>query len=239
MAARNNQKEESRIMYAKFNITGTITSVTGMHIGGSSGFSAIGAIDSAVIRDIRTDLPMIPGSSIKGKMRSLLARQYNEGPLPGKADKDAERILRLFGYMEEGKGSGKKAHPARLQFSDMFLKNKEELDRIGVPVTEVKFENTINRLTAVANPRQIERSVAGAQYGLDLIYSVENEEEIQEDFETIRDGLILLSYDYLGGSGSRGYGRVKFSDIAVDCVIGDCEDGVVERCTEILKEAVS
>ena len=59
-------------MYAKISITGTITSVTGMHIGGASGFSAIGAIDSAVIRDVRTNLPMIPGSSLKGKMRSLL-----------------------------------------------------------------------------------------------------------------------------------------------------------------------
>ena len=139
-------------MFAKINITGTITSKTGMHIGGASGFSAIGAIDSS-------------------------------------------RVRRLFGYMEDGKGRDKKAHTARLQFSDMFLKNSDELKRIGVPVTEVKFENTINRLTAVANPRQIERSVAGAQYGLDLIYSVEKEEEMVEDFETIRDGLILLSYD--------------------------------------------
>ena len=226
-------------MYAKLNITGTITSVTGMHIGGSSGFSAIGAIDSAVIRDIRTDLPMIPGSSIKGKMRSLLARQYNDGPLPGKHANDDQRILRLFGYMEEGKGSGKKAHSARLQFSDMFMTNKGDLDRIGVPVTAVKFENTINRLTAVANPRQIERSVSGAQYGLNLIYSVEEEDQLLEDFETIRDGLILLSYDYLGGSGSRGYGRVKFSDLTVSCVIGECKEDTLERCKEILKEAVS
>jgi CRISPR-associated protein Csm3 len=210
-----------------------------MHIGGSSGFSAIGAIDSAVIRDIRSDLPMIPGSSIKGKMRSLLSRQYSESPMPVKHDSDDVRILRLFGYMEEGKGSEKKAHPARLQFSDMFLKNREELDRIGIPPTEVKFENTINRLTAVANPRQIERSVAGAQYGLDLIYSVEKEDQIAEDFETIRDGLILLSYDYLGGSGSRGYGRVKFSDLSVRCVIGDCSEVTLEHCAKILKEALS
>ena len=226
-------------MFAKINITGTITSKTGMHIGGASGFSASGAIDSSVIRDIRTDLPMIPGSSFKGKMRSLLARQYSEGSLPKKPDDDVMRVRRLFGYMEDGKGSDKKAHTARLQFSDMFLKNNDELKRIGVPVTEVKFENTINRLTAVANPRQIERSVAGAQYGLDLIYSVEKEEEMVEDFETIRDGLILLSYDYLGGSGSRGYGRVEFSDLEINCVIGDCSDDTLKRCSEILGEVVS
>ena len=224
-------------MYAKINITGTITSVTGMHIGGASGFSAIGAIDSAVIRDIRSDLPMIPGSSLKGKMRSLLARQYSDGALPKKIGEDDIRIRRLFGYMEEGKGKDKKAYTARLQVSDMFLKNHEELKRIGVPATEVKFENTINRLTAVANPRQIERSVAGAEYGLDLIYSAADEAELLEDFETIRDGLTLLTYDYIGGSGSRGYGRIRFSDLKASCVVGDCSEEILKQCGEILKEA--
>lgn len=226
-------------MYAKINITGTITSVTGMHIGGASSFSAIGAIDSAVIRDIRTDLPMIPGSSLKGKMRTLLARQYNEGNFPKKHGDDVDRVRRLFGYMSDGKGSAKKAHSARLQFSDMFLTNRDELKQFGIPYTEVKFENTINRLTAVANPRQIERSVAGAQYGLDLIYSVENADELIEDFETIRDGLILLSYDYIGGSGSRGYGRIRFSDLKAECVIGECDEEVLKRCEEVLKEAAA
>ncbi len=223
-------------MYAKINIVGTITSLTGMHIGGTSGFSAIGAIDSAVIRDIRSDLPMIPGSSLKGKMRSLLARQYSNGALPRKIEEDDIRIRRLFGYMEEGKGKDKKAYTARLQVSDMFLKNYDELKRIGIPVTEVKFENTINRLSAVANPRQIERSVAGAEYGLDLIYSAMSEEELIEDFETIRDGLILLTYDYIGGSGSRGYGRIRFSEFGVNCVVGSCDDKILKRCEEILKE---
>ena len=96
-----------------------------------------------------SDLPMIPGSSFKGKMRSLLTKQYAEGSLPKKPGDDVMRVRRLFGYMEDGKGNDKKAHTARLQFSDMFLKNSDELKRIGVPVTEVKFENTINRLTAV------------------------------------------------------------------------------------------
>ena len=102
--------------------------------------------------------------------------------------------------------------------------------------TEVKFENTINRLTAVANPRQIERAVAGAQYGLDLIYSAMNEEQLIEDFETIRDGLTLLTYDYIGGSGSRGYGRIRFSNIEVNCVVGNCDEETLKRCEEILKE---
>lgn len=64
-------------MYAKIQITGTIEAVTGMHIGGSSAFSAIGAVDSPIIKDIKTNNPMIPGSSLKGKMRTLLAKKYN------------------------------------------------------------------------------------------------------------------------------------------------------------------
>ena len=62
-------------MFAKIEITGTIESVTGMHIGGSSEFAAIGAVDAPVIKDVKTNYPMIPGSSLKGKLRSLLARQ--------------------------------------------------------------------------------------------------------------------------------------------------------------------
>ena len=219
-------------MYAKLSITGTITSITGLHIGGSSGFSAIGAIDSSVIRDVRTDLPMIPGSSLKGKMRSLLSRHYSGGALLKSFSDDDIRVRRLFGYME---GSNK-AHPARLAVSDLFLTNGGTLKEMGVPYTEVKSENTINRLTAVANPRQIERAVAGAEYGLDMIYTADNAEELLEDFETIRDGLILLTYDYLGGSGSRGYGRIRFSNLSVDLMIGECPDDLVNRCTTILKE---
>ena len=47
-------------MYAKIQITGKLEVVTGMHIGGSSAFAAIGAVDSPVIKDSRENLPMIP-----------------------------------------------------------------------------------------------------------------------------------------------------------------------------------
>lgn len=226
-------------MLAKIMISGKIISKTGMHIGGASGFSAIGAIDSPVIRDIRTDDPMIPGSSLKGKMRSLLARQYADTAKLPVHNADDVRIRRLFGYMDDGKSGGKQmAHPARLQFSDMFLSNREELDEIGVPVTEVKFENTINRLTAVANPRQIERAVAGSVYDLCLIYNVVDEMEVLEDFGTINEGLKLLTYDYIGGHGSRGYGRIRFSELEVSCVTGDCADDLLEKCGAALKDGI-
>ena len=83
-------------MFAKLEITGTIEVMTGMHIGGSSAFAAIGAVDSPVIKDPLTGLPIIPGSSLKGKMRTLLAKQYNE-VVAANPDQDAECILTLFG----------------------------------------------------------------------------------------------------------------------------------------------
>ena len=227
-------------MLAKIMISGKIISKTGMHIGGASGFSAIGAIDSPVIRDIQTDEPMIPGSSLKGKMRSLLAKQYTDTTKLPVHNSDTDRVRRLFGYMQDVKFGGKQmAFPARLQFSDMFLANKDELAEIGVPTTEVKFENTINRLTAVANPRQIERSVAGSRFGLNLIYNVVDESEMLEDFETIGQGMKLLTYDYIGGHGSRGYGRICFSDLEVNCVTGECDQDLLDKCAALLKEGIA
>lgn len=228
-------------MLAKIMISGKITSKTGMHIGGASGFSAIGAIDSPVIRDIRTDEPMIPGSSLKGKMRSLLAKQYTDQKRLPVHNSDDDRIRRLFGYMDDGKSGAEKkqmAYPARLLFSDMFLANRKELDEIGVPTTEVKFENTINRLTAVANPRQIERSVAGSVFDMSLIYNVVDEEEMLEDFTTISEGMKLLAYDYIGGHGSRGYGRIRFSDIEVECVTGECGQELLDKCAAVLRDGI-
>lgn len=219
-------------MYAKIEITGIIRSETGMHIGGSSQFAAIGAIDSPVIRDAWSDNPMIPGSSLKGKMRTLLAKQYKgEEQLPGKPDDDDERILRLFGASAE-----KQRARGRLLFYDMQMTNREDLKDMDINPTEIKFENTINRLTSVANPRQIERSVRGAEYGLNLIYDMDNEEEMLEDFQTLRDGMKLLEYDYLGGHGSRGYGRISFRDLDVSCVIGDVDEKLMDECRAILKE---
>ncbi len=229
-------------MLAKILITGKIISKTGMHIGGSSGFSAIGAIDSSVVRDIQTDDPMIPGSSLKGKMRTLLAKEYTDIAKLPDHKKDDIRVRRLFGYSkDENTVSDKeqRVFPSRLQFSDMFLANKEDLKEIGVPTTEVKYENTIHRLTAEANPRQIERSVAGSIFDLYLIYNVVEKNELLEDFETIGKGMKLLTYDYLGGHGSRGYGRIGFSDIEISCVTGECDQDILDQCAAILKEGIA
>lgn len=219
-------------MYAKIQITGKIEVVTGMHIGGSSAFAAIGAVDSPVIKDVRTNLPMIPGSSLKGKMRTLLAKTYNSnGKMPAKPDDDDERLIRLFGSAKK-----ERLKRSRIIISDMVMCNDKELREKGLQsMTEVKFENSINRLMAVANPRQIERAVRGSQFDMDFIYEVEEENEIVEDFEILSQGMKLLQYDYLGGHGSRGYGKIKFNDLQADVVIGDVSDEIMADCNEKLK----
>ena len=164
-------------MYGKIRISGNILVKTGMHIGGSGAFAAIGAVDSPIIRDARTNLPMIPGSSLKGKMRSLLAKEFNE--------------------------------------------------RVVEP-----------NATAVANPRQIERVVRGSVFKLDLIYELEEEQEFLEDMDTLAEAMKLLQYDYLGGNGSRGYGKIQFQDIYTDAVVGRVDNTLLEKCNSILNEAV-
>ncbi|WP_314292317.1 type III-A CRISPR-associated RAMP protein Csm3 [Leptotrichia massiliensis] len=200
----------------KFIITGKIKVLTGLHIGTSGDFSAIGAVDNIVIRDTVTNKPIIPGSSLKGKMRYLLSRtKYNDNStltMPS-IKKESDNIKRLFGSSE------KPITLSRLQFCDMLLREKDygrdvEFD---LPYTEIKYENTIDRGTGVANPRQQERVPAGSEFDFRLIYNVENtekmEEEVKQDFENILLMFELLEDDYLGGHGTRGYGRVKFEDL--------------------------
>ncbi len=217
-------------MFAKVQITGVIELVTGMHIGASGAFSAIGAVDSPIIKDVRTGNPMIPGSSLKGKMRSLLAKRYNTtvATIP---DEDAECLLSLFGSAKKPVRTG------RILFSDMLMCNWESLKEQGLTSkTEIKFENTISRTTAVANPRQIERAVRGSEFELNLIYEMNDEAQMEEDFKILKEGFRLLEYDYLGGSGSRGYGKVKFKELEVVTVIGEVSDEVLEKCQNILND---
>ena len=218
-------------MFAKVEITGTLEVMTGLHIGGSSAFSAIGAVDAPVIRDVRSGNPMIPGSSLKGKMRSLLAKAYNS-EIAKTPDDDCEALTSLFGCAKKGN-----VHTSRILFSDMVMSNWEELKKYGITSkTEVKFENTIKRTTAVANPRQIERVIRGSEFPMSLVYEVRDEETMIKDFKILKEGFRLLEYDYLGGHGSRGYGKVKFNDLAVKLAVGEVSDAAMEQCGQILSE---
>ena len=211
----------------KLVIEGTIVLKTGMHIGGSSDFSAIGAIDSPVVRDTLTRLPLIPGSSLKGKMRYLLAKELNNGILLNEPNNDQDEILRLFGSSEKDK-----IRRARLKFNDIKLSNLAELVTFNVSSTEVKFENTIDRETAVATPRQIERVIAGSKFDFEIFYNLDDIKEVEKDFENIKQGFDLLEFDYLGGHGTRGSGRIAFENLSVITAVGNFEK--INTLNEIL-----
>ena len=199
-------------LYDKLVIRGTLKLLTGMHIGASNDFAPIGAVDSIVVRDPMTSRPIIPGSSLKGKMRTLLAKANSDGPFLNDIKEDADVIKRLFGASDPVISS-------RLQFCDLKMNdasvNKLE-NKTDLYLTEIKFENTINRTDAVANPRQLERVPAGSEFEFVLVYNLENLDEVKKDFENISNAIKLLHMDYIGGSGTRGYGKVQISDISVE-----------------------
>lgn len=194
-------------MYGKILIHCQLIVCTGMHIGDSSAFSAIGAVDSQVVRDPLTGLPIVPGSSLKGKLRTLLARSISGDMqhMP-RHDDDDERVKRLF-------GSATPVRAARLQFSDCFVSNASRMSRVGI--TEVKAENGISRADSVANPRFIERVTRGTAFDVNIVYDIADETQITEDLALLARGMKLLQLDYLGGHGTRGSGRVSLRDFSV------------------------
>jgi CRISPR-associated protein Csm3 len=208
------------------NIKGQIELLSGLHIGGGDDTMKIGGIDNGVIKDINTDKPYIPGSSLKGKMRSLL--EWNIGVVGiGNGDpfhskllsnpvfddkqkrKEALNLLKLFGNGKTDDKFNEITPITRISVGDCLL-SKETIDK-DLKVSEAKYENVIDRQKGTAsNPRQTERVPAGVKFDFDIRIKVLEEDSEEELVTMVRDGLDLIVNDYLGGSGSRGYGRVKF-----------------------------
>ncbi len=212
-------------MYGKILIQCKLVVCTGMHIGDSSAFSAIGAVDSQVVRDPLKGLPIVPGSSLKGKLRTLLARSMcgDVRNMPA-YDDDNEQVKRLF-------GSAKPVRAARLQFADCFVSNPDEMRRVGI--TEVKAENGINRADSVANPRFIERVSRGTTFDVKIVYDVMDETQVEADFALLAKGMKLLQLDYLGGHGTRGSGRVSLREFRITPFEADCD---VEKLAALFQE---
>lgn len=212
-------------MYAKVLIKSELEVLTGLHIGGSSGYFAIGALDSPVIIDLLTKQPIIPGSSLKGKLRTLLVRSIEKDITKlREPENDPDYVKRLFGTCSDAK-SNRPAVKTRLQFADAFVTNAEQFKEIGL--TEVKFENTINRLNGMAQPRQIERVNRGVKFEVNITYDLENEDEFMEDMKNLSKAMRLLQLDYLGGNGTRGSGRVSFSHFEI--IPFEDSDGIVNK----------
>lgn len=208
-------------------ITGKIRVKTGLHIGAGNEKVEIGGMDNPIIRNPLTREPYIPGSSIKGKMRSLM--EWKLGKIldfkgdPCKCGKADCKICRVFGSANNSKNenTGEDSRgPTRLIVRDAVL-TKEWADKFreGKPIVEEKSENSLNRITAVANPRPIERVVPGIEFDFELTYRVidtngDNGKTDKDNFDSVvKEGLKLLQNDYLGGGGTRGNGEIEFVDL--------------------------
>ncbi|MBP6965550.1 MAG: type III-A CRISPR-associated RAMP protein Csm3 [Armatimonadetes bacterium] len=221
------------------NVTGKIVLHTGLHIGGSQETTQIGGVDNPVIRQPIDNMPFIPGSSLKGKMRSLLELLLDKVEVGDRTDGKAHRyrkgacdsepcpICYIFGASAD---NGAPIGPARLVVRDCMIDRdhadvKKLLENsFGLPLSEDKAEVGINRITSASEGslRKTERVPAGAVFNLDITYRVFDDgdggKKDEELFEYVRKGLALVEKDTLGGSGSRGYGKVRFEDLKVDGV---------------------
>lgn len=206
-------------------ITGTIELITGMHIGSGDSEMHIGGTDNPVIKNPVNNEPYIPGSSIKGKMRSLLEWELGlVGVCDGKplsfahlekvdaADlEDAKTLLKLFGGAPMPKTPAEliaEVGPTRLAFWDCGMDKDWVASRDKNLLTEIKMENTIDRIKGTAeNPRNTERVPAGSTFAFALSLRVHNDEDLTD---MLINGLKLIQLTGLGGSGSRGYGKIAF-----------------------------
>lgn len=218
-------------------LKGQIELITGLHIGAGDTEMHIGGTDSPVVKHPQTLQPYIPGSSLKGKIRSLLElysgliadtngkpvswSTYQNRTMPEDLKSKALEILLLFGGgaqndtdFEFKDADGRPVYPiTRLSFSDCFL---SEESRNGI-ISEVKSENSIDRSKGTAsNPRFIERVPQGIKFDFALSVKIFENDEKYKLMEFLKKGLCLLELDALGGSGSRGYGRIRFSNLKLD-----------------------
>jgi CRISPR-associated protein Csm3 len=213
-------------------LTFTLTAKTGLHIGGSPGVLAIGNVDNPVIRDPLTRQPYIPGSSLRGKMRSQMEKQYGRpqnnriGQVTIHTCKQAEDyatcdVCKTFGIPGEHPHS----ETSRLIVRDAFL-TIESVDRLekartDLPYTEVKWEAAIDRVTSAATPRQQERVPAGAEFAGALVFSLYSRGNREDDlselrlFNNVLEALELVEQDYLGGQGARGSGQIALSELSL------------------------
>ncbi|HKX30234.1 MAG TPA: type III-A CRISPR-associated RAMP protein Csm3 [Blastocatellia bacterium] len=209
---------------ASVMIRGKIECLSGLHIGGSGGGFQIGGIENSVVRNPIDDFPYIPGSSLKGKMRSLMewalgridpqGRVYENSPHP-----QDDEILRIFGASAERE---RRAGPTRLLVRDAVpdMVTRELMQRLeseqGLPKVEIKTEISLNRITsrAESGPRQVERVPVGSRFNFGLVYGIYEVDGLRVHDVDLLDrvfwALRLVEDSALGRSGSRGYGQVRF-----------------------------
>lgn len=223
----------------KVFLDGKIEALTGLSIGGSKSDTVIGGIDNSVVKTSE-GVPFIPGSSLKGKMRSLYELANNKNICDcGNCD-----VCAIFGVSANKRTDN--IGPTRLIVRDAHLdeeiklqmKNKEGIFKeLELIYTEGKWENVIDRKTSKADhPRQMERVPAGAKFDFNIVFNIFDNQDIERFYELL-SAMAMLEDDYIGGSGSRGYGRIKFVDF--DLKVKSINDYRESNSPYILGENIS
>ena len=226
-------------LIGKLILAGDLHCETGLHIGAGKGSLEIGGADNPVVKDA-FGLPYIPGSSLRGRLRSLLetamgltapselvylSKRRGQEVRIHQSDRPDDEICLLFGRnpgrMERVEGEAldaKSASPARLAVYDAPLDQEsitaQMRENLDDEITEVKSENAIDRITSQANPRTLERVPAGARFKIRMVLDVLCDEDKALAARLV-GGLRLLEDDALGGGGSRGSGRVRFANLGL------------------------
>ena len=214
-------------------ITGEIECLTGLHIGGSVDTIDIGGSDNPLIRNSIDNLPYIPGSSLKGKLRSLLEfsdKESSEDIIKNEGKVSKKGLgAKIFGIAADDVSDNVEGLIFKTIVRDSFpTKDTIELwdENPGLlNGSEIKYENFLNRINSGATPRNIERVPSGSKFSFEIIFNISNisenydissdEKNYKKDLLSLLNSMRFLEDDYLGGSGTRGFGKIKFINIKI------------------------
>jgi len=244
-------------------IDSRLTLVTGLHIGGADDGMKIGGVDSPVMKRkvfankksgelgfplfnddgeitnglLQREEPYIAGSSLKGKIRTLLEHYFRlvnpigDGKPVGSNSKHGDAkyidlIVALFGDSSDGRNANKdnkskKVEITRAVFRDCFITKGVRTAYLNdkIEMFETKYENVIDRKTGTTiggGLRQIERVHSAIEFDFNMSIRTFDDDNEALLKNTIILGLKLLELDALGGNGSRGYGRVRFDEVKIN-----------------------
>lgn len=206
-------------------VKGIYKAITGLRIGAGGGGLEIGGLDNPIVRHPVTKEPYVPGSSLKGKLRSLL--EVNGFVIGGRQAPQPETnanlpacgcgrcaVCWLFGCGDPKQAS----EPTRFLFRDSYIlpddmERLKELLEDGIFYSEVKAEVVMSRKTGKVGgggPRPVDRIAAGTRLGFEMSVRVFQGDEEEEMRQTLVHAIRLLEKEGIGGSVSRGYGKVQF-----------------------------
>ncbi len=226
-------------LIGKIILNGDIRTLTGLHIGGSKSAYEVGGVDLNVVKDA-AGRPYIPGSSLKGKLRSMLGKK--EGSTA--TENDSQSIKEMF-------GDAKSKTITRLYVRDALLdvaKFKDEYPKATeyqeFEFSGVKFENAIDRVSGTAANkalRQLERVPEKCVFKYEIIYNIhddaQNGTKLKDHLNAIHLAMKLVQDDYLGGQGSRGYGKIAFENPGVTVRYIE-NNQYIDKTPEAMKETI-